>query len=176
MAGMADDADGQDSAGAPALFELYRSQFGALVGFARLLADDIDPEEVVQEAFVRVLDRWSRVQDREHPGLYVRRTIVNLVHGRGRRLGSARRWLSRNSRVPVQVSAEAAALDASYRSAVVMAIRALPQRQRECVVLRYYADCTVPEIAATLGISVGAVKSHLHRAIAAVRPALEGIR
>ena len=53
-------------------------------------------------------------------------------------------------------------------------MRALPRRQRECLVLRYYLDLSETEIAATLGISNGSVKSHSHRGIAALATRLEG--
>jgi RNA polymerase sigma factor (sigma-70 family) len=59
---------------------------------------------------------------------------------------------------------------------VVAALRALPERQRECLVLRYYADLSEAEIAAAMGISPGAVKSHASRGMTALRSALEAHR
>jgi RNA polymerase sigma factor (sigma-70 family) len=60
--------------------------------------------------------------------------------------------------------------------AIAAAVRALPRRQRDCVVLRYYGDLADPEIATTLGVSVGSVKTHLHRARTALAPRLEALR
>jgi RNA polymerase sigma factor (sigma-70 family) len=74
---------------------------------------------------------------------------------------------------PDMPSAEHGALVLLERSAVVTALRDLPDRQREAIVLRYYADLTEAEIAATMGISRGAVKSHTARAMLALRVALE---
>ena len=70
-------------------------------------------------------------------------------------------------------SAEASATRVATSDAVLARVRRLPRRQRECVVLRFYADLTVPEIAATLGVAEGSVKSHLHRALAALAVDLE---
>jgi RNA polymerase sigma factor (sigma-70 family) len=62
------------------------------------------------------------------------------------------------------------------RREVLAALRALPDRQRECLALRYYLDLSESEIAATLGISAGSVKTHTHRGIAALERALESTR
>ena len=59
---------------------------------------------------------------------------------------------------------------------VADAVRALPDRQRDCIVLRFYADLTDAEIAETLGISAGSVKTHLHRARATLADRLEALR
>jgi RNA polymerase sigma factor (sigma-70 family) len=70
-------------------------------------------------------------------------------------------------------SAEHGALVLLERSAVIAALRGLPVRQREAIVLRYYADLSEAEIAASMHISRGAVKSHTARGMAALRSALE---
>jgi RNA polymerase sigma factor (sigma-70 family) len=70
-------------------------------------------------------------------------------------------------------SAEHGALIALQRDAVVAALQGLTARQREAIVLRYYADLSEAEIAAAMGISRGAVKSHTARGMAALRAALE---
>jgi len=64
---------------------------------------------------------------------------------------------------------------ADEHRAVVAALRTLPVRQRECVVLRFYQDCTETEIAQTLGISPGSVKTHLHRAMRTLSDRLEAL-
>jgi len=95
---------------------------------------------------------------------------MNLARGglRRRRIERAPRF----ERVIHAPSAEsAAALHARDRE-VAAAVQALPRRQRECVVLRFYDDCAVTDIAAALRISDGSVKQHLHRAMAALAEAL----
>ena len=74
---------------------------------------------------------------------------------------------------PDMPSAEHGAFALLERSAVVAALRNLPDRQREAIVLRYYADLSEAEIASAMGISRGAVKSHTARGMAALRAALE---
>jgi RNA polymerase sigma factor (sigma-70 family) len=69
-------------------------------------------------------------------------------------------------------SAEAGALDLLVHDAVITALRALPARQREALVLRYYADLSEADIAEAMGVSRGAVKSHLSRGIAALKQTL----
>ena len=70
-------------------------------------------------------------------------------------------------------SAEQGAIALLERSAVIAALRTLPARQREALVLRYYADLSEAQIASTMGISRGAVKSHMARAIASLRCVME---
>jgi RNA polymerase sigma factor (sigma-70 family) len=73
-------------------------------------------------------------------------------------------------------SAESFAVVHAQREAVLEALRALPRRQREAVVLRYYGDLSEAQTAAAMGCSTGAVKSHTSRAMAALRPLLEDAR
>jgi RNA polymerase sigma factor (sigma-70 family) len=70
-------------------------------------------------------------------------------------------------------SAEQGALSLLERSAVIAALRTLPQRQREALVLKYYADLSEAQIASAMGISRGAVKSHTARGMASLRTVLE---
>jgi RNA polymerase sigma-70 factor (sigma-E family) len=147
-----------------ALARVFEVNGPGLVGLARLLLDDrAQAEEIVQEAFVRTYAGWWRVRDQDDPLPYVRQTVVNLARG-GLRKRRTRRSavLERPAEVP---SAEATA-DARRRDrAVDAAVRALPRRQRECVVFRYYLDCSLAETASALRISVGSVKQHVHRAL-----------
>src|SRR5437588_590182 len=73
------------------------------------------------------------------------------------------------------VTADYTALGTLERESVLGALRALPLRQREALVLRYYADLSEAEIAAAMGISQGAVKSHASRGMAALRQSLESL-
>lgn len=157
------------------LGELYRSRYRELVGLARLLLDDRgQAEEVVQEAFARTYAGWTCVREQDEPLPYVRRAVVNLARGGLRRRVVALRHPSEPA--PDGISAEATAFAASDRRAVAAAVRLLPERQRQCVVLRYFLDCSTAETAETLGISDGAVKTHLHRALATLAQQLESLR
>lgn len=149
------------------LSALFREQYGALVGLASLLLDERgQAEEVVQEAFARVYAAWSRLDSPSAPLAYLRRTVVNLARGGLRRRMVARRY--RPTPIPDEESADAGLLVTEQHAEIVAAVESLPRRQRECVVLRYFADCSIAETAVALGISEGAVKQHVHRAITAL--------
>jgi RNA polymerase sigma factor (sigma-70 family) len=83
------------------------------------------------------------------------------------------RFLGRLGAPAVQPSAEAGAMIAQTQAELLAAVRTLPPRQREALVLRYYGDLSEAQIALTMGISRGAVKSHTARAISALREVLE---
>lgn len=158
---------------ADALRLIYASEYQRLVGLARLLVDRRDDaEEVVQEAFARTWARLGRVHGDPLP--YVRRAVVNQSRGRLRRRRTA---AAHRSDAPTDAeSAERGAERAAAAGAVLRQVESLPRRQRECVVLRFYADLTVPEIARTLGVAEGSVKSHLHRAMSTLAIELEDQR
>ena len=161
------DSDGSTGA----LADAYAVHYRRLVGLARLLLDDRGlAEEVVQEAFARTYAAWPRIRTPDDPLPYVRRAVVNLARG-----GLRRRIVARRVVVPAAPefrSAEADALAGERRREVADAVRALPRRQRECVVLRYFLDCSTAETADALGVSEGTVKQHLHRALEALAVAL----
>jgi RNA polymerase sigma-70 factor (sigma-E family) len=155
-----------------AVTELYSSHYRALVRLAALLVRDTPTaEEVVQDAFVNMHDGWQRLRDAEKALAYLRQAVVN----RSRSVLRHRTVIDKNLQKapPDMPSAEHGALALLERSAVIAALRKLPDRQREALVLRYYADLSEAEIAATMGISRGAVKSHTARGMSALRAALE---
>jgi RNA polymerase sigma-70 factor (sigma-E family) len=153
------------------LSAVFRASSSELVGVAALLLDERGlAEEVVQEAFARTYVAWPRLRDQSDPLPYVRRAVVNLARGGLRRRMVARRHqLGAPRAVP---SPEVAVIEHEQSVAIANAVAALPRRQRECVVLRYFADCSVGETAATLGISDGAVKQHVHRAMVSLADVL----
>jgi RNA polymerase sigma-70 factor (sigma-E family) len=155
-----------------ALVELYRAHYTSLVRLAALLLDDIgSSEEVVQDAFVRMHGAWRRLRDPEKALPYLRTTVVNLSRSRMRKRQVARRH---PERPPVDApSAEYGAISREERREVVAALGALPPKQREALVLRYYGELSEAEIAAAMHVSTGAVKSHLHRGKAALARHLE---
>jgi RNA polymerase sigma-70 factor (sigma-E family) len=155
-----------------AVIELYSQHYRALVRLAALLVRDTPTaEEVVQDSFVAMQGGWQRLRDTEKALAYLRQAVVN----RSRSVLRHRTVVDKNLQKapPDMPSAEHGALVLLERSAVVAALRGLPDRQREAIVLRYYADLSEAEIATAMGISRGAVKSHTARGMAALRTALE---
>jgi len=155
-----------------AVIELYSMHYPALVRLAAMLVRDTPTaEEVVQDAFIAMHDAWDRLRDTEKALAYMRQAVVN----RSRSVLRHRMVVEKNLQKPPpdMPSAEAGALTLLERSAVVAALRHLPERQREAIVLRYYADLSEAEIAVAMHISRGAVKSHTSRGMAALRAALE---
>src|SRR6266481_325904 len=155
-----------------AVTELYSTQYRSLVRLAALLVRDIGTaEEVVQDSFVAMHSGWRRLRDSDKALSYLRQSVVN----RSRSVLRHRVVVDRNAPKPApdMPSAEQGALTLLERTAVVSALRSLPPRQREALVLRYYGDLSEAQIATTMGISRGAVKSHTARAIASLRAVLE---
>jgi RNA polymerase sigma-70 factor (sigma-E family) len=155
-----------------AVMQLYAAHHRALVRLATLLVRDIPTaEEVVQDAFIGMRDAWHRLRDPEQALAYLRQAVVN----RSRSVLRHRTVADKNPQPapPDMPSAEDEVLLQLQRSQVVAALRELPARQREAIVLRYYADLSEAEIAAAMGISRGAVKSHTARGMAAFRAAME---
>jgi RNA polymerase sigma-70 factor (sigma-E family) len=155
-----------------AVIELYSIQYKSLVRLAAMLVRDISTaEEVVQDAFIAMHDGWHRLKDADKALAYLRQAVVN----RSRSVLRHRVVVEKNAPKPApdMPSAEHGALALLERSAVIAALRDLPERQREAIVLRYYADLSEAEIAATMRISRGAVKSHTARAMASLKAALE---
>ncbi len=154
---------------------LYDEHHAALLRLAALVApEDGMAEDLVQEAFVRLYKAWGGIQDTAKVPAYLRSTVMNLARGRGRRLGVALR--KRPPPPPDAASAEEGALRLDRHREVVSALRQLSERQRACIVLRYYEELTETEIAATLGISVGSVRTHMSRGKAALATIMGGDR
>lgn len=157
-----------------ALSDLYRREYRSLVRLACLLVDQVEvAEELVQEAFVRLDRNWDKVHDEAARPAYLRSIVMNLARSSLRRRLVARRHQPKPA--PDAPPAEDGAVLAEDHREVVAALRTLPARQRECVVLRFYQDCTEAEIAQTLGISPGSVKTHLHRAMRTLSDRLEAL-
>jgi RNA polymerase sigma-70 factor (sigma-E family) len=155
-----------------AVTELYSSHYRALVRLAVLLVRDVPTaEDVVQDSFVAMHDGWQRLRDAESALAYLRQAVVNRSRSVLRHRAVVEKYPEKPS--PDMPSAEHGALVQLERSAVIATLRKLPGRQREAIVLRYYADFSEAEVAAAMGISCGAVKSHTARAIAALRADLE---
>ncbi|WP_312856048.1 RNA polymerase sigma factor [Nocardioides stalactiti] len=104
---------------------------------------------------------------------YLRQAVVNRSRSALRHRGVVNRYLARQQAPGTMPGADQAVLGDSRRRLVLEALQQLPRRQREVLALRYYLDLSEAEIAETLGISRGAVKSHASRGSAALRPLLE---
>ena len=155
-----------------AVMELYTQHYRALVRLAAVLVRDTPTaEEVVQDAFVAMHDGWHRLKDTDKALAYLRQAVMN----KSRSVLRHRMVVEKNLQdaPPDMPSAEQGAFVLLERSAVIAALRDLPARQREAIVLRYYLDLPEADIAAAMRITRGAVKSHTSRGMAALRAALE---
>lgn len=163
-----DDADAAAPApiddGVPiiATFEaFYLAQYASMVRLAHVLVDTVEQaEEVAQEAFATVYTRWRRL---DNPGGYLRVCVIN-----GARKHLRRRRVSRRQPPP-----EAGVTEGVGFNHLIDQVRRLPARQRAVVVLRFELQLSDADIASTLGIPVGTVKSTLHRALARLRQEIE---
>jgi RNA polymerase sigma-70 factor (sigma-E family) len=151
-------------------FEVFAAEASdTLFRTGYLMTGDLkDAEDLVQETFLRVARRWSRVQSMDHPAAYARRILINLVL----------RDTDRRSRQKAELEPLGGGIEAADQYAA-RALRAvddlaefqwalaqLPARQRAVLVLRYWADLPVAEVAGILGCSAGTVKSTASRAAA----------
>jgi RNA polymerase sigma-70 factor (sigma-E family) len=154
----------------PSFDEWATARVPALLRFGYLVTGSTDAaEDAVQTALTQALASWDRVSRAGDPERYVRRMIAN-AHVSG--------WRAFGRRVSpvaeVRGGAEADTSESLARhDAVWRVCRALPERQRAAVVLRFYEDLDYPEIAATLGCAEATVRSAVHRALAALRVELQ---
>jgi RNA polymerase sigma-70 factor (sigma-E family) len=139
-----------------AFADLYRLAYR--VGY-RILGDRTEAEDIAQETLARATLRWTRLHER--PEGWVSRVASNLAIDRYRH----RRREPRFASGPVGIVDDRTV----ERSDLVAALRRLPRRQREVVVLRYLADFSEADVAAALGCSVGTVKTHGSRGLSALR-------
>jgi RNA polymerase sigma-70 factor (sigma-E family) len=160
-------ADGQAKRvdAVPRSFESFFTETrGPMLRLAVLLTGSLSQaEEAVQESFVRVYERWSTVDD---PGAYLRRAVVN-------RCTSWHRHRAVVRRTDADVARAESYLDQPAETDELgAALARLPRRRRAVVVLRFYQQLELADIADTLGVSVGTVKSTLNRALAQLRGTL----
>ena len=153
------------SASAEAVTALYRTHALGLIRLAVvMLGDRPAAEDVVQEAFCGLYRRWHSLSDTGNALSYVRSSVINGCRSalRKRRLPRGLRW------EPAGESPESAVLISEEHQEVLAAMRRLPVRQREAVVLRFYLDLGEEEIAASMRVTRGTVKSTTSRALAAL--------
>ncbi len=149
--------------------DLFHTHAPRLVRLAALLGDP-DSEDAVQEAFCKVYDARGRLRRHEDGNVvgYLNRTVVNLVRDRHRRVATAR---SREHLVLVDAGTPSRSPE--ERTAVLTALSRLPQRKREALVLRYWLDLPLADIAETMGVRTGTVKALISRGLDALALDLE---
>jgi RNA polymerase sigma-70 factor (sigma-E family) len=156
---------------ADAVGVLFAAHYTRLLRVAAvLLAEPWAAEDVVQDAFVGLYQSWHRLREPQAAVGYLHRSVVNAARSRMRRTIVARRH--EPTAPGNEVSAEDAALSRWRGGPLVAALRALPTREREVVLLRYYLDLSERQTAAALGLSVGSVKAYGSRGLAALRELL----
>jgi RNA polymerase sigma-70 factor (sigma-E family) len=165
---------GQPGAAADAVTALYKVHAVGLIRLAVvMLGDRPAAEDVVQEAFCGLYRRWEHLADTGKALGYVRSSVLNGCRSELRGRIKDERRASRDSAVVEAASAEYAVLIGEEHREILAALRRLPTRQREALVLRFYLDLPEPEIARSMGISKGTVKSTTSRALAALARLLE---
>jgi RNA polymerase sigma factor (sigma-70 family) len=154
------------------LTALYDQHYSALVRQAWLLTHDAAAaQDIVQDSFVALHASWHRLRDGEHALCYLRQCVMSRSRSVRRRRFVPGRGASGPATARAAAEREAAAGPDS--AAVVLVLAVLPARQREALVLRYYAGLSEPEIAEIMRISGRAVSQHIERALASVRAALD---
>ncbi|MGN6090382.1 MAG: RNA polymerase sigma factor [Actinomycetales bacterium] len=146
---------------------LFDAHARELTRLAVLLGAGDDAEDIVAEAFCELHRRWARLRDRSAAVSYLRSTVCNLARMRLRHLQVVRRRETTDAARDIE-SAEYTVLMREEQRQLVAALARLPERQREALVLRYWLDLREVEIAEAMGISAGAVKSHIFRAMGAL--------
>jgi RNA polymerase sigma-70 factor (sigma-E family) len=157
------------------LTAMYDAEYRSLVRMSAVMLGDVgSAEEVVQESFIAVHAAWRGLRDMDKAVHYLRRSVLNRSRSVLRHRAVVDRHTPKHE--PEMPSAEQAAFIRLERSAVVSALRSLPERQREALVLKFYLDLSEEQVAAAMNISTGAVKSHTSRGKAALRSVLEAQR
>jgi RNA polymerase sigma-70 factor (sigma-E family) len=144
---------------------LYQAHALSLARLALLmLGDSASAQDVVQDAFLGLYRRWHKLADVGAAPAYLRSSVLNGC----RTLLKQRSRASFHPAEELLESAEATLIHTEEQRSVLAAVRRLPARQREALVLRYYLDMTEDQAARAMGVSRGTVKSATSRAVAAV--------
>ena len=154
-----------------AVTTLYHGHYRSLVRLAALLVQDVDAAEaLVQDSFVAMHSAWRRLADTDRALAYLHQAVVARSRSALRHRVVAGRALPAPG--PGAPGASPTALTEFERSALVSALRALAPRQREALVLTYYADLPEARIASAMRTSQGAVNSHATQAMSSLRAEL----
>ena len=148
---------------------LYQAHALGLVKLAKImLGDQAAAEDVVQDAFLGLYRKWPVLEDQDRALGYLRASVLNGCRAAHRGRSRRDRALFLAPRAPDIASAEESALIGEANREVIAALRALPARQREAVVLRYYLDLSEDQAAQAMNVSRGTVKSATSRGRAAL--------
>ncbi len=157
-----------------AIRELFDHHHGSLLRLAMMIGScEQRAQDAVQEAFLKLYRSWPELRDPDKAPAWLRVTVVNHVRKHGARESRAGRLRLVASTEP---PAEVGALLSENQREVIDALRRLPPRQREVLVLRYWSECSEREIASLLDVSAGSVKTHASRGLQRLRKELEGTR
>lgn len=168
---------GAIAAPADPLAALHRDNYAALVRLATVVLGDAGlAEQVVQDAFVALATRWRGLRGLDNPGAYLHRSVLNGCRTLLRRHKVEERHGARRTVEPATTGPEPAALAGAEQARVMAALRRLPERQREALVLRFYLDLPEAQTAAAMGVAAGSVKTHVHRGLAGLAALLEDDR
>lgn len=154
--------------------KMFHQEAVSLVRLARLFTDDrAGAEDIVQEAFIRLYHATDRIEQGDRSAAYLRSIVLNLARDQNRRgLLSLRHQDSMMDRRTPEHPEEVIIEDERHNE-VIDALNGLPNRQRDCLVLRFYSEMSEREIAETLGISPNSVKTHCQRGMATLSRVLE---
>jgi RNA polymerase sigma-70 factor (sigma-E family) len=149
-------------ASGPTFDDLYVEAYPDMVRLAYLMVDSNGvAEELVQDSFVRVHAKWRTI---DHPRAYLRTTVVNACRNERRRRKVARRVVAASRG---EVSTDA------HPDLLGDALRSLSPDRRAAIVLRFYEDLPVQDVADILGVAPGTVKSMVHRGLAELREVID---
>ena len=149
--------------------ELFR---GAMRIALRITGEPAAAEDIAAEAMARAYSHWSRVSRLDHRDAWVMRTASNLAIDAVRRRRPAGAALARLGAPQAQVGSVEDAV--ATRLALVAALRQLPRRQRDAIVLTYFGELTDVEVSEFLGITPSSVRTHLQRGIGTLRRRFDG--
>ena len=154
---------------------LFETEGHNLVRLARLFVDDRNAaEDLVQEAFIRLARSAHRIENTSRAAAYLRSIVLNLARDHNRRgLVSLRHQLPFDD---YQASIEDQITLRDDQREVIEALRDIAPRQRDCLVLRYFHELGIDDIATTLGVSRNSVKTHLRRGLDALEERMAAAR
>lgn len=168
-------ASGPQDLGEAELEAIYLAHYRQLLRLALLvLGGTAAAEDIVQEVFIRVQGSRSKIRDPDRAASYMRSTTLNLARSVLRRQQTALRLTPDPPAQPA--GPEEQTLTKARNAGVMDALRQLPPRQQQVIMLRYFADLSVLETAQTLQISIGTVKTHGFRALASLAETLDDLR
>jgi RNA polymerase sigma-70 factor (sigma-E family) len=165
----AEPASGEGSA-EEAVTALYQAHALGLIRLAHImLGNRHSAEDVVQDAFCGLYRRWSYLTDAGNALSYLRSSVLNGCRSAlRRRVARPVEPAEQAKEQPVEISAESAMICDEDRRQVMEAVRGLPARQREALVLRFYLDLSAEEAARVMGVGASTVRSATHRALASL--------